>query len=365
MAQPARPQSANNASGSGWWGGVAETIHESVVGVKADQQRAEALFGEAEARFRQATTLSGSERQKAFCEAADTYHEAAERWPKSSLEEDALMMAAECYFFADTYPKATTAYAALVKKHPTTRHLDRVDQRRFAIAQYWLGTQPTRGRSALPNFKDKGRPMTDTFQSAVKLYNRIRYDNPNGKLADDATMAAAVANFERGRYVEADELFSDIRDNFPTSDHQFRAHLLGLKCKLATYEGPDYDGTVLDKGEEIVKRMVYQFPDESEPHRVFLENAYRDIQLKKAERDYSIARYYDRRREYGAARIYYEAVRRQYPATNLALEAEGRLAQIDGLPDVPNQSMQWLADLFPQEEEARPLLTRSTPPINR
>ena len=59
------------------------------------------------------------------------------RGPHSPIEQDAMFMLAESYFFDDRYIKARDAYDALVKEHPNTRYLDTVIDREWNIARYW------------------------------------------------------------------------------------------------------------------------------------------------------------------------------------------------------------------------------------
>ena len=229
---------------------------------------AKELFATADAQFKQAAEATDKAKRSTYQAAKKSYAEAAKLSPGTPLEEDALMMIAESLFFTDEYVKAAEAYDQLVQRYQSTRHLDVIDQRRFAIARYWLELKKQqRGISLLPNVTDQQRPAMDTFGHAIKLLDKIRFDNPTGKLADDATMAAAIANFERERYAAADVLFDDVRENFPKSEHMFQAHLLGLKCKQIIYEGPDYDGGVLDQSEKIIQQIFLIFPDEAEEHR--------------------------------------------------------------------------------------------------
>ena len=46
--------------------------------------------------------------------------------PIPTLEENALFLEGECYFFDDQYGKAEDAYDMLLKKHGNTRYLDTV-----------------------------------------------------------------------------------------------------------------------------------------------------------------------------------------------------------------------------------------------
>jgi outer membrane protein assembly factor BamD (BamD/ComL family) len=320
----------------------------------AETSDARVKYDQADRLFQQASSAQGDARIEAFRSAAGLYGEVAEEATSQSLKEDALCMHAECLFFANQYPKAVNAFDELVKQFPRTRHMDRVDKRRFAIAQYW--EQQVDGFSFKPNFTNGQQPKFDTFGHALRVYNRIRFDDPTGKLADDATMAAAVANFEAGRYAIADSLFEDLRDNFPSSEHQFQCHLLLLKCKMKRYQGPNYDGTVLNEAEELIRQMLVQFPGEADPHRESLEKEAKEIRLMQAERLYVKAQYRDRRKEYLAAKMLYEQLRNEYGDTSLALEAESRLAKMEGLPDRPEERLQWLAELFPKEEQPKPLI---------
>ncbi len=330
-------------------------------GEEPDKDAAQAIFLQAEDQFRAAASAQGDSRREAFEEAASLYGKAAARGEGFPVEEDALWMIAESHFFADNYAKASDAYGKLIKRYPNTQHLDGVDSRRFKIAEYWVEYEKSKGGNFSPNFLDDRLPVMDKFGHAAKLFDRIRFDDPTGELSDDATMALAVAYFERGKYAKADELFSDIRENFPSSQHQFDAHLLGLKAKMLNYEGPDYDGGPLDEAEEIIRNLAVQFPEQASQQHELLDKAYKDIRLQKAQREYDIAQYYDRRKEYRAARMHYENVHREYGDTNLAVEAESRLAQIKGLPDVPKQSLEWLQHVFPESTGRQEPLIRRNP----
>jgi hypothetical protein len=79
---------------------------------------------------------AGEERTVKFLAVGDKFAKAAEYWPGSATEMDALFMAGESHFFADHYWDATKFYEKLVKGFPNNRYLDTVDARRFAIARY-------------------------------------------------------------------------------------------------------------------------------------------------------------------------------------------------------------------------------------
>jgi hypothetical protein len=61
--------------------------------------------------------------KKEYADAAKKFGEAADRWPDSSLEENAMFLQAESLFFADKYSKACDVYGELMKKYVNTRHI--------------------------------------------------------------------------------------------------------------------------------------------------------------------------------------------------------------------------------------------------
>ncbi len=336
------------------------------LGKDHDPKLARQLYTEADEQYRQAIATEGSDRKGLFAAAAMKYQDAANRWSDSALEEDALYMVGEGYFFADRYPKSNLAYEKLLKKYPNSRHLDTVEARRFSIAQYWLELHSKDPQSSLAiNWTDKTRSWRDTFGSAVRVFDRIRIDDPTGKLADDATMAAANAHFNAGNFLSADDFYTDLRKTFPSSEHQFKAHLLGLESKLRTYRGPEYDGKSLGGAEELIKQIRKQFPVEAESERDYLARSFATVRYSNAEREFRMGQYYDQRTEYGGARYYYNIVSKDYDDTPFAEQARERVVALGGKPDVPPQKLEWLVNLFPESEDVKPLIATTDLDTNR
>ncbi|GIW96006.1 MAG: hypothetical protein KatS3mg110_4047 [Pirellulaceae bacterium] len=326
-----------------------------------DQARQEYAAGES--LYRQAMQLGADERGPVFHEASRHFLAAAKKWPDSSLEQDALFLAGEALFFADRYAEANDVFGRLLKKHPQCRYLDVVEARRFVIAQYWLAAADYYGDSFWTvNLFDRRRPWRDTRGHALKIFDRIRIDDPTGKLADDATLAAANAYFLAGKYISADQYYTDLRKTFPTSEHQFTAHLMGVYAKLASYDGPDYSGVPLTEAEELLKQIRRQFPAEYQKHREELERLYGEVRYRQAERHWQTARYYEKQRAYGGARFYYELVAADFPETPFAAQARQRMEEIAGLPSRPPQKLEWLVQQFPSRHEEKPLVATGAPP---
>jgi outer membrane protein assembly factor BamD (BamD/ComL family) len=291
--------------------------------------------------------LDGNElfRQKQYEEAAKKYKIACQRWPDSTLEENAMFMRAESLFFCDRYSKASDIYAAMVKAHENSRYLETVVIRHFAIARYW-DEEGKLHWTYMPNFRDKKRPIFDTSGNAVACYEAVRLNDPTGPLADDALMATANSYFLRGRYEDADYHYDLIRREYPTSEFQPQAHLLGIRAKLRSYQGSEYELRPLLEADRLIDTTLLQYADQMPGERDRLRNAQKAIRSQKAEREWSNAEYYYGRKYYRSSTYYYNVLVKEYPDTRFAELAQDRLIEIKDLPPVPKNHFAFLGKIF-------------------
>lgn len=317
-------------------------VKESI-GLGPNEQLAQAAYAQGEELFR----------QEKYGEAVKQFKEAIARAPGTALEQDAMFQLAESYFYDVKYPQAVNAYEALLQKYPNSPHLDKTITRQFAIARYWEQYEQYRPDWPLtPNFFDNRRPLFDTTGRAIKSYENIRLNDPTGPLADDAIMATANSYFLRGRYNDADYHYDLIRKEYPRSEHQFEAHLLGLQCKLRKYQGPDYDGAPLEEAKDLVAQLQSQFRNKlDEEQGARLAEVRSQLTKQLALREFAMAEHFDNIKHYGAAKRYYADVMRNYPQSELAARARSRYAALGGEPDHPTEPLQPIVDLFPENEE--------------
>jgi len=316
---------------------------ESRAAAKEKMAQAEEYIRQARANPDQASPL--------YDKAIKSLGWAAYRWPDSVIQEDAMFLQAECYFFTDRYPKALELYSGLLKKYDNTRYMNTVTKRLFAIGQFWAKRyNETRRGTLTPNMTNKTEPTFSLFEQSIKAFDLIRIYDARGPLADDAMMATAVAYFQCGEYDDATYYFDQMRVDYADSEHAKAAHLLGLESKLRMYQGPKYDGTPIEDADKLADRTVFQVNDSPEDKEHLRETIGR-IKLEKAKRDWMMAEYYDQRQQYGAARLYYQNIIKDYSGTPHAERATKRLQEIMGRPDEPPDRFKWLTKIFPDHEE--------------
>ncbi len=290
---------------------------------------------------------------KQYSAASRRFKRAAKRWPDSELEEDSLYMHAESLFFADCYPGASDTYGRLMKEYENTRYLDTAVRRQFAIARYWEQLQRARPKWSLsPNLFDRTRPGFDTMGNAVAAYDSVRLNDPTGPLADDSLMATANLYFIDERFSDADHYYDIVRKDYPKSEYQIPAHVLGYQAKMRMYQGPLYDSSPLVEARDLGANTLLQFGSQLGEERSRIESAQRWIGDQLAEREWKMGQYYENTAHFGAAREYYAQVAEQYGDSRYGPMATARLQEIGGEPAAPAERLTWLANLFPGEKAA-------------
>jgi outer membrane protein assembly factor BamD (BamD/ComL family) len=339
LAAPSPDDSDGPKEDKGGWD-ISKLAPENVLkdlkkatGFGPDKTLAKTAFQEGEALFR----------QKKFNEAAEKFSTASWRWPDSAMEEDSMFLLSECYFFTDRYGKADDSYANLLKKYENTRYLDTVMAREFAIGRYWEQMDIQHHRwPTTPNLTDKSMPWFDALGNAIAAYDRVRLHDPTGPLADDAVMATANAYFRNARWEDAAYHYDILRRDYPKSQFQKEAHVLGLQAKWRMYQGSMYDGKPLEEAKEIAQQTLTQFPGKLGEEEARVAETRARINEQAAEREWAMGQFYEKKRAYGSARFYYRSVIEKYPRTQVAERAKVRMDEIRDKPDTPPDYLEWL-----------------------
>ncbi|MCD4726886.1 MAG: outer membrane protein assembly factor BamD, partial [Pirellulales bacterium] len=94
-----------------------------------------------------------------------------------------------------------------------------------------------------------------------------------------------------------------------------------------------------------------QFGGKLGKERERVAQAHAQIVEEQANRDFIIARYYEQRKCYGAARLYYQSIVKEFPRTRKAEEAKARMEAIRNEPDEPPNRFAWFTGLFGSEKK--------------
>jgi outer membrane protein assembly factor BamD len=126
-----------------------------------------------------------------------------------------------------------------------------------------------------------------------------------------------------GNYNMAVEAFGDVLKKYAESPLVDRAQYEIAICSLQASKPAAYE-------QETTEKAIKEFEDfieESPPDdlRQEAQKTVIELQSRKAKHDYDIAKYYESRKEYNSALIYYKAVVNDYPETEWATLSENQI----------------------------------------
>lgn len=306
------------------------------------------------------------------------------KYKDKPIEEDIMFLYAECDFNRSRYPDAQDHYDELLKKYSSTRYLEQSTRRLFSIANKWLllpkkasevelasytetGELPLkRGEKSphnpnrwalVPNLTDHTRPTFDTDGRAIQCLTSVWLHDPTGPLADDALMMSATYHLRKHDYQEADRVFGIIREEYPRSEHNQAAYVLGCHAKRMAYQGARYDGKQLEEARKLTESTVRLFPEI--PQRQRLISDMRTMDKQRAERDWAKVELYMKKKKPKSAAVYCEVIIQSYPRSEYAERARILLAKLG--PEASAGMLAKTRRTYEEDPEEDPVEVDNTP----
>jgi outer membrane assembly lipoprotein YfiO len=234
---------------------------------------------------------------------ATPFRKAAKRFKGTTTGEAARFYQAECYFREDRVWKAFKTYERFVKEYPASRRMRSVIEREFLIGRR-LEEEGERGK-------------------VEHVMSAVAHNNPIGPWADDAYMALGRANIARERFGEARDYFDLVVLEYPRSEWVQAAVYMGGVADLEHSDFANDRQRLLERARSSFELYLRNAPDG--PFAADAQELLRDCREKQSRDMMTVAAFYERRKQPGAARVYYEEIVREFPATNAADTARTRL----------------------------------------
>ena len=263
------------------------------------------------------------------------------------LAEKARFKEAECYRFAEEYPKAVDTYHRLLQDHQTGAYRRAACKEIFDIANYWLDDTRAEIESAragekkpwirLPKWSDLTdgtKPRIDQEGEALKALEYVWLSDLFGPYADKSLFWAGFVHFYRGNFEEADEVFSRLVEFHKDSTLRPKAVEMAIMSKNNATGGADYDGSKCAEAMQLVRTAEIGMPEFADPERAQLLTKQKlMIRMQQAEKDFKRGQYNERIGHPGSAYFCYELVRRTYSGTKYSDLATARIEEIKGKLD--------------------------------
>lgn len=241
-------------------------------------------------------------------------------WPLSDYAPRAQYLYARCLEEQGRDQLAFKRYQELLEKYPKIENYDEILKRQFTIADRFLGGQWGRLWGYVP--------VPQTLDRTAEMYEKIVKNGPYSEVGPQAQMSIGAAREKQRDYPEAVKAYERAADRYSdrekvASEALYRAGLAYLKeAKTA-----DYDQTVASKAIGTFSDFNTLYPDDQ---RVADAKARIEIlRNEQARGAYVTAKFYEKRKKWEAAKIYYNDALNKDPSSTYAEIARLRIQELN------------------------------------
>ena len=238
------------------------------------------------------------------------------RWPFSDYAPQAQYLIARAYAARRMDQKAFKEYQELVAKYPKVDNYMEVQRQQFDIANRFLGGQWFKLWGYIPFF-----PSMD---KTVKMYEQIIQSGPYSEVAPQAQMNIGAAHEKQRNYAKAAKDYELAADRYHdrvkvASEATYRAGMaFNKQAKRA-----EYDQSIAGKAIASFTDFDTLYPDD--PRVQQTRQIIASLRTEQARGSYQIARYYEKRRRFDGALIYYNDTVAKDMNSKYAEEAKKRI----------------------------------------
>jgi outer membrane assembly lipoprotein YfiO len=242
-------------------------------------------------------------------------------WPFADYAPQAQYLLGRCHEAKEQDEAAFKAYQKLIERYPKVSNYDEIILRQMAIANRYLAGQWFRAFGYVPLF-----PSMD---KTIKLYEQIIKNGPYSEIAPQAQINIGAA-YERkfvSDFPEAARAYERAADKYADRKEGTDALFKVGESYFKQAKKAEYDQSVAAQSIATFTDFTTLHPaDRRVPEA---QNKIDALKTEQARGSYEIARYYERRRKWEGAKIYYNDVLAKDPNSPFAEESRRRIDTIN------------------------------------
>ena len=256
-------------------------------------------------------------------EKAGDYHQAmlayyalTRKFPRSGAAADAQLKAGDMAVQAGDYDRAYAFYNQYLTKYPKGEDFDQALQGMYDVGQKFLEGARRRlfGVKAFPSMVR----AQEIFENIVKVA-------PFSKWAPLAQFYAGQALEKRGQPAEAIAAYEEVISRYPSdpaaADAQYQiGYVYLVESRTA------YDQAAASKAQDAFQDFLARYPTSEKAPQA--QDNLKTLQSRENSGAVQIAKYYDKKKDYKAAVIYYNEVIKEQPGSPDAKAAEARISEL-------------------------------------
>lgn len=222
---------------------------------------------------------------------------------------------------------AAKEFQKLLASHPETKRYGEALAKQYEIGDkyYDKGLERIQKRFV---FFNKKRPL----KRAAEVYGMVVENQPFTAEAAQAQYKIGLCHFTRKEYTEAAYEYRRVVEDYASSDYVDEASYGLAECYYKASLSPAYDQAPSQLAIEAVDEFKARYPEDE--RNAGLAEWRGEMRESIARQRLQTAQFYEKRREFASARLYYEQVAGEFGETGAAETAKSWLAENSGVTHV-------------------------------
>jgi outer membrane assembly lipoprotein YfiO len=240
-------------------------------------------------------------------------------WPLSDYAPQAQYLVGRSLEEKNQDEKAFKAYQELIEKYPKNANYEEVVKRQYEIANRYLAGQWFKLWGYIPFF-----PSMD---KTVDMYQKLIKNGPYSSVAPNAQMNIGAAREKQSDYPAAVKAYESAADRYHdrekvAADAIYKA----AEAYLKQAKTAEYDQNVAGQAIATYTDFMTLYP--KDPRAEEAQQKIATLRTEQARGSLIVARFYEKKKQWDGALVYYNEVLVRDPQSKYAEEARRRIEEI-------------------------------------
>ena len=278
-----------------------------------------------------------------YAGAVDEFDKLIRHYPNSRWAAEGQFYKGLCYEKMGDVGKAAEAFKILIDRYPYSDRLNDAVEHEYELAEAMLDGKKTRFL---------GMEIIPAEDTASDLFRHIVRSAPYGPYGALAQYRVGDSELAQGNFDEAEKAYQLVIDNYPASEYTPKAKFKIAQVSYKSAIEEEYHHPQTDAALDRFEGFKRAYPDSYLQFEA--DEAIQALREKKAKDLYQIAFFYQERKKWQSAKLYFRDVLRSFGDTEMAQLAKERLEEIETIEAGGAVSTNRFLGILPVGGEKRP-----------
>lgn len=254
---------------------------------------------------------------KDYNHAVSTYRRLIKKWPTSSATQDARMGLAESLVGLGYLYKGYKEYQNLIEKNPDSPYFNTALERQFEIGSRFLAGEKLK----VWRFR-----LFSGLSKSVEIFEQVVKNGPYSSVGPVSQFRIGIAYEKQQDYLSAVHAYEKLLERYPHDPYAEQAQFQIGWAYWKESTRADYDQNNANQAIAAFSDFLLRYPATRMSARA--EELRAELRQEQSRGLYQIGMFYEKRKNYKAALIYYNDVIEQNPKSDWANTAQGKITAV-------------------------------------